>query len=62
MVTIEQVLIILIVLWLFGLLGGIGGDLIHFLLVLAAAIFILKLLGVVVFAKIKMINAVKSSI
>lgn len=35
---------ILFILWLLGLLGHIGGSLIHFLLVLALIVFIYNLL------------------
>jgi hypothetical protein len=36
---------ILLVLWLVGLLGGIGGGLIHLLLVVAAIVLIFNLLA-----------------
>ncbi len=36
---------ILLVLWLVGLLGGIGGGLIHLLLVVAAIVLIFNLLS-----------------
>ena len=36
---------ILIVLWILGLVGHIGGGLIHFLLVVAAIVFIFDLLA-----------------
>jgi hypothetical protein len=34
------ILIVLVVLWLIGFLGQIGGDLIHILLVIAVVVFI----------------------
>ena len=38
------ILVILLVLWLVGLLGHIGGGLIHLLLVVAAIVLIINLL------------------
>ena len=38
------ILAVLVVLWLLGLLAGIGGSLIHFLLVIAVIVFIAKIL------------------
>jgi hypothetical protein len=37
--------VILLVLWLLGLVGSIGGGLIHLLLVLAIVIFLFRLLS-----------------
>ena len=39
------ILVILLVLWLVGLLGGIGGGLIHLLLVVAAIVLLFNLLS-----------------
>jgi len=39
------ILVILLVLWLVGLLGHIGGGLIHLLLVVAAIVLIINLLS-----------------
>jgi hypothetical protein len=39
------IIAILVVLWLVGLLGGIGGGMIHMLLVIAAVVFIFNLLS-----------------
>ncbi len=39
------IIAILVVLWLVGLLGHIGGGLIHVLLVVAAIVFIFNLLS-----------------
>jgi hypothetical protein len=36
---------ILLILWFLGLLGGIGGGLIHLLLIFAAILLIFNLLG-----------------
>ncbi|TMC60174.1 MAG: lmo0937 family membrane protein [Chloroflexi bacterium] len=38
------ILAVLVVLWLLGLLAGIGGGLIHFLLVVAVIVFIAQIL------------------
>jgi hypothetical protein len=35
---------ILVVLWLFGLIGGFGGQLIHALLVIAAIVVVIRLI------------------
>lgn len=40
----ELLIALLIILWLFGFIGGIGGDLIHFLLVVVLIIVIVKYL------------------
>ena len=37
------IIAVLVVLWLLGLVGNIGGGLIHLLLVVAAAVFIYNL-------------------
>jgi hypothetical protein len=37
--------IVLAVLWLFGFIGGIGGSLIHLLLVIAVIVFVYQLLA-----------------
>jgi Family of unknown function (DUF5670) len=39
------ILVILLVLWLVGLLGPIGGGLIHLLLVIAAIVLVINLLS-----------------
>ena len=39
------VVVVLVVLWLIGLLGRIGGGLIHILLVVALVIFIFNLIS-----------------
>jgi len=39
------ILVIVLVLWLLGFLGSIGGGLIHLLLVVAAVILVLQLLS-----------------
>jgi hypothetical protein len=39
------ILAVLVVLWLLGLLAGIGGSLIHFLLVVAVIVFIAQFLS-----------------
>ena len=39
------IVVILCVLWLLGLLGGVGGSLIHALLVIAAVVLIYNLLS-----------------
>jgi hypothetical protein len=39
------ILVILLVLWLVGLLGHIGGGLIHLLLVIAAIVLVINLLS-----------------
>ena len=39
------ILVILLVLWLIGLLGHIGGGLIHLLLVVAAIVLVINLLS-----------------
>ena len=36
---------VLLVLWLLGFLGSVGGSLIHLLLVVAVVVFIFKVLG-----------------
>jgi hypothetical protein len=38
------VVVILVVLWLLGLIGRIGGDLIHILLVIAALVVVIRLI------------------
>jgi hypothetical protein len=38
------ILAVLVVLWLLGLIAGIGGALIHFLLVLAVIVFVAQFL------------------
>jgi hypothetical protein len=38
------IIALLIVLWLLGLIGGVGGSLIHLLLVIAAVILIFQLI------------------
>jgi hypothetical protein len=37
------ILVILLVLWLLGVIGHVGGGLIHLLLVIAAVILVIKL-------------------
>lgn len=39
------ILIVLLVLWALGLLGGVGGSLIHALLVIALVIFVAQMLS-----------------
>lgn len=39
------ILAVVLVLWLLGFVGGVGGSLIHALLVVAGIIFILQLLS-----------------
>ena len=39
------ILAIVLVLWLLGLIGSVGGSLIHLLLVVAGVVLILDLLG-----------------
>jgi hypothetical protein len=39
------IIVILFALWLFGLLGGIGGSLIHLLLLIAAIVLVFNLLS-----------------
>ncbi len=39
------IFVILLVLWLLGLIGHIGGSLIHLLLVVAAIVLIFNLIG-----------------
>ena len=39
------ILAIVLVLWLLGMVGSVGGSLIHLLLVVAAVVLILDLLG-----------------
>jgi hypothetical protein len=39
------ILVILLVLWLVGLIGNIGGGLIHLLLVVAVIVFLFNLLS-----------------
>lgn len=41
---IYTIIVILLVLWLLGLIGHIGGGLIHLLLVIAAIVFIWNLI------------------
>ncbi|HYM00579.1 MAG TPA: lmo0937 family membrane protein [Blastocatellia bacterium] len=36
---------ILVILWLFGVIGGVGGGLIHLLLIVAAVVLIFNLLS-----------------
>jgi hypothetical protein len=38
------IILLLVVLWLLGLLGGVGGNLIHLLLVIAAVVLIFQLI------------------
>jgi len=38
------IIAVLVVLWLLGLIGGVGGGLIHLLLVIAAVILIFQLI------------------
>jgi hypothetical protein len=40
----QTIAIVLVVLWLLGLLGNIGGGLIHALLVIALILFIVRLI------------------
>jgi hypothetical protein len=40
----ETIIVILLVLWLIGLIGGNFGALIHLLLVVALAVFVIRLL------------------
>lgn len=40
----ETIIVILLVLWLIGLIGGNFGGLIHLLLVVALAVFVIRLL------------------
>ncbi|NOT59791.1 MAG: lmo0937 family membrane protein [Acidobacteria bacterium] len=39
------IVVVLVVLWLLGLVGHIGGSLIHTLLVIAAVVFIFNLMN-----------------
>ncbi|MCI0419345.1 MAG: lmo0937 family membrane protein [Acidobacteria bacterium] len=39
------IIMVLVVLWLLGLISGVGGSLIHLLLVIAAIVFIYNLLS-----------------
>jgi hypothetical protein len=39
------IIVILMVLWLLGLIGQVGGGLIHLLLVIAAVVFVIQLLS-----------------
>jgi len=39
------ILVILLVLWLLGVIGSVGGGLIHLLLVVAAIVLIFNLVG-----------------
>ena len=39
------ILAVLVVLWLLGFLAGIGGSLIHFLLVVAVIVFVAQILS-----------------
>ena len=41
----QTIIIVLVVLWLLGLIGNIGGGLIHALLVIAAIVFIYNLIN-----------------
>ncbi len=41
----ETIIVILLVLWLLGLVTNIGGNLIYLLLIVAAAIFVVRLIG-----------------
>ena len=41
----QTIVIVLVVLWLLGLIGNIGGGLIHALLVIAAIVFIYNLVS-----------------
>jgi uncharacterized protein DUF5670 len=38
-------IVLLLVLWLLGLVGSVGGAFIHFLLVIAAIVFVAQLLS-----------------
>jgi hypothetical protein len=40
----ELIIVILLVFWLLGLLGDIGGGLVHFLLVVVAVLALVKLI------------------
>lgn len=40
----ETLIIIIILLWALGLIGNVGGSLIHLLLVVALAVFIVRLI------------------
>ncbi|MCC2630281.1 MAG: hypothetical protein K0S38_90 [Candidatus Paceibacter sp.] len=40
----QTIAIVLVVLWLLGLVGNIGGGLIHLLLVIALVLFIVRLI------------------
>ena len=39
------IVVILLILWLFGLLGCVGGNLVHLLIVIAAIVLIFNLLS-----------------
>ena len=41
----RTILVIVLVLWLLGLLGSVGGGFIHLLLLVAGVIFVLELLS-----------------
>ena len=41
----ETIIVVLLVLWLVGFLGAIGGAFIHLLLVLAALVLVVRLLS-----------------
>ena len=41
----QTIIIVLVALWLLGLVGNIGGGLIHALLVIAAIVFIYNLIS-----------------
>lgn len=41
----ETIFVVLLILWLLGLLGSIGGGFIHLLLVLAAIVLVVRLLS-----------------
>jgi hypothetical protein len=44
MTMLWTIIALLVVLWLLGLIGGVGGSLIHLLLVIAAVILIFQLI------------------
>lgn len=42
--TFSTIAIVLVILWALGLIGGIGGSLIHFLLVIATIVILVRLI------------------
>lgn len=48
MITSDQILMLILVLWLLGAVGGVGGDLVHTLLVVALIIFLLRASGIII--------------